>query len=79
MPATDRRAPTRRSAQCTGFRWKTTPSAHPIAIPANMAKRSVSNMRVRLYPFTVRKTAVAARFTSDAGRSTFQPNAISWS
>src|SRR5687767_13600741 len=43
-PERARRTPTRRSAQWTGFRWKTTPSAHPTATPANIPKRIPSSM-----------------------------------
>src|SRR5512146_1467691 len=43
-PASERSTPTRRSAQWTGLRWKTTPKAQPIATPANMAKRIGSSI-----------------------------------
>src|SRR2546426_8859634 len=41
----ERRTPTRRSAQWTGFRWKTTPRAQPTAVPANTANRRGSSVK----------------------------------
>src|SRR5512146_3207011 len=43
-PESERSTPTRRSAQWTGFLWKTTPSAQKTAVSAKKEKRMVSIM-----------------------------------